>query len=80
MRVRLNARARTRPLHHREPEPAGPERGDHQAPRRTRRVGLGVAGAAERDEVIALDIGAALCALDEVVHVEADAEVTRRRA
>src|SRR5207253_4031130 len=47
------------------------QRGHNESPPLVRRVGLVMAPSAERDQLIQVEVGAALGALDHVVHVQA---------
>src|SRR5207253_4870746 len=60
-----------RPLDYLERKLAGAHGGHHEPPPLIGCVGLVVAPAAERDQQIQVEVGAALCALDHVVDVQA---------
>jgi Transposase DDE domain group 1 len=59
------------PVHHRATEPALSEGGDAEPAALEGGVRLGVAGAAEGDQAVAIDVRAALRALPDVMHLEA---------
>jgi hypothetical protein len=59
------------PLHHRAAEPPGAERRDDEAAPDERSVRLGVAGAAEGDQPVAIEVRAALGAFLDVMDLEA---------
>jgi hypothetical protein len=59
------------PLHHCATEPAAAERRDDEAAALEGSVRLSVAGAAERDQAVAVEVRAALGALLDVMHLEA---------